>query len=60
MEPNYTTAFSDPDYTTRYLQAFPETTEIEVERYSNIISKSGERLSEHEFFFEWFTEPSME
>ncbi len=58
--PDYTTAFSDPDYTATYFQALPETTEIEVERCNNIISKSGERLGEHDFFFEWFTEPSME
>jgi len=58
--PDYTTAFSDPDYTAMYFQSIPETTEIEVERCNNIISKSGERLGDHDFFFEWFTEPSME
>jgi len=30
-----------------------------VERCRNIISKSGESLGEYDFFFEWFTEPSM-
>lgn len=57
---DYVTAFSDPDYTAQYFQSLPETAEIEVERCSTIISKSGERLGEHDFFFEWFTEPSME
>jgi hypothetical protein len=30
------------------------------ERCSNIISKSGERLGEYDFYFEWFKDPSME
>lgn len=34
--------------------------EVTVERCSNIISKSGESLGEHDFFFEWFTEPNMD
>jgi hypothetical protein len=34
-------------------------TDITVERCSNIISKSGESLGEHDFYYEWFTEPSM-
>ena len=33
--------------------------DITVERCSNIISKSGESLGEHDFFFEWFTKPDM-
>jgi len=31
-----------------------------VERCNNIISKSGESLGDHDFFFEWFTEPNMD
>ena len=34
--------------------------EITTERCSNIISKSGQKLGEYDFFFEWFTEPTME
>ena len=34
--------------------------EISVESYDKIISKSGERIGEYDFFFEWFTEPTME
>ncbi len=34
--------------------------EIQVERCDKIISKSGERLGEYDFYFEWFTEPTME
>lgn len=34
--------------------------EIEVERCNNIISESGQKLGEHDFFFEWFTKPSMD
>ena len=58
--PNYDSAFSDPNYTAMYFRFPPEVTDIEIERCSNIISKSGERLGEYDFFFEWFTEPNME
>jgi len=34
--------------------------EISVERCNKIISKSGEVLGEYDFFFEWFTKPTME
>jgi len=51
--------YSDPEYASGYFSAF-YTGEIEVERCSNIISKSGERLGEYDFFFEWFTEPTMD
>ena len=34
--------------------------DITVERCGNIISKSGESLGEHDFYFEWFTEPNMD
>jgi len=51
--------YSDPEYTSGYFGAF-YTGEIEVERCSNIISKSGERLGEYDFFFEWFTDPTMD
>lgn len=33
---------------------------ITVERCGNIISKSGKMLGDHDFFFEWFTDPSFE
>ena len=32
---------------------------ISKERCSTIISKSGESLGEHDFYFEWFTRPTM-
>jgi len=51
--------YSDPEYASGYFGAF-YTGEIEVERCSNIISKSGERLGEYDFFFEWFTDPTMD
>ncbi|MBA7607615.1 hypothetical protein ES703_14774 [subsurface metagenome] len=50
--------FMEADYTMNYFSAIPA--EIEYKRCSNIISKSGEMLGEYDFFFEWFTEPSME
>ena len=34
--------------------------EIKVERCNNIISKSGHSLGDYDFFFEWFTKPSMD
>jgi len=57
--PDYNMAFGDPDYTMNYFMPI-SAAEIEVERCSTIISKSGERLGEYDFFFEWFTKPSME
>ena len=33
--------------------------DISEERCSNIISKSGESLGEYDFYFEWFTKPSV-
>jgi hypothetical protein len=41
-------------------QYFMPLTSISVERCDSIISKSGETLGEYDFFYEWFTEPSME
>jgi hypothetical protein len=58
--PDYSTAFSDPDYTSSYFSQSLGSVELEVERCGTIISKSGERLGEYDFFFEWFTEPTME
>ena len=42
------------------MEFFGGASEVTVERCSNIISKSGESLGEHDFFFEWFTEPNMD
>jgi hypothetical protein len=32
---------------------------VTSEQRKNIISKSGEKLGEYDFFFEWFKEPTM-
>jgi len=32
---------------------------ITEKRCSTIVSKSGESLGEHDFYFEWFTKPTM-
>ena len=56
--PDYVNNFSDPGFTTQYFESIPIA--IEYKRCGNIISKSGERLGEYDFFFEWFTKPSME
>jgi len=56
--PDYVNNFSNPGFTTQYFESIP--TRIEHKRCGTIISKSGERLGEYDFFFEWFTEPSME
>ena len=58
--PDYSTAFSDPDFTSNYFSQTLGSVEFEVERCGTIISKSGEKLGEYDFFFEWFTEPTME
>jgi hypothetical protein len=34
--------------------------EITGERCENIISKSGAKLGDYDFFFEWYEKPSME
>jgi hypothetical protein len=39
--------------------AFFGVDDISEERCNNIISKSGESLGEHDFYFEWFTKPTM-
>jgi len=39
---------------------FLDVGDVPTERCGTIISKSGERLGEYDFFFEWFTEPTME
>jgi len=33
---------------------------ISEKRCGTIISNSGEKLGEHDFFFEWFKEPTMD
>jgi hypothetical protein len=48
---------SDVDWTMRY---FGELGEISYERCGKIISKSGERLGDYDFCFEWFKEPDTE
>jgi len=35
-------------------------TNISEERCDNIISKSSESLGEYDFYYEWFTDPSMD
>lgn len=49
-------AFDDVTGTMTY---FGSLGEITVERCGSIISRSGGSLGEHDFFFEWFTEPNM-
>jgi hypothetical protein len=34
--------------------------DISTERCNTIISKSGESLGEYDFYFEWFTTPTMD
>ncbi len=48
-------SFDDPSGVMMFLGV----DDISVERCNTIISKSGERLGEHDFFFEWFTKPNM-
>ena len=39
---------------------FGGTSDITVERCSNIISGSGESLGDYDFFFEWFVDPTTD
>lgn len=39
---------------------FSELGDITVERCNTIISKSGEKLGEYDYFFEWFKKPNMD
>jgi hypothetical protein len=39
---------------------FAELGEVPEKRCSTIISKSGESLGEHDFYFEWFKKPTMD
>jgi hypothetical protein len=55
---DYAHDFSDPDYVNNYFSRIPAS--IEVERCDTIISKSGEKLGEYDFYFEWFKEPTMD
>jgi hypothetical protein len=53
QEPRFNTEEAVIDY-------FSPVGEITLERCNNIISKAGETLGEYDFFFEWFTGPSMD
>ncbi len=52
--------FADPEYTMSYFSGISEIGPVTIERCDNIISKSGETLGEHDFYFEWFTKPNMD
>jgi len=58
LSSEYPDVWADLTYTQGFFSAIP--VEIEIERCDTIISKSGEMLGEYDFFFEWFTEPSMD
>jgi len=51
--------YGTPEFSSGYFSNFYQG-DIEVERCSNIISKSGQKLGEYDFFFEWFTDPTMD
>jgi hypothetical protein len=38
----------------------PLKSDIAPERCERLVSKSGERLGDYDFFFEWFREPTLE
>ena len=50
--------FSDPENIRGYYSTLPAV--ITLKRCGNIISKSGVSVGEYDFFFEWFTEPTMD
>ena len=57
--PDYVNTFRDQDFATAYFSSPGMPIKVEVERCNTIISNSGGRLGEHDFFFEWFSEPTM-
>ncbi len=61
-EPPSETAYGVPgaDDVSIVRSYFLDVGDVPTERCSTIISKSGERLGEYDFFFEWFTRPTME
>lgn len=56
--PEISRSFDSPEFTSTYFEAIP--VEIGVERCNTIISGSGEKLGDYDFFFEWFTEPNLD
>ena len=50
----------DPDYIHTHLSSQLSPIEIDYERCSNIVSKSGIKLGEYDFYYEWFTKPTQE
>ncbi len=39
---------------------FTDVGDVPIERCSNLISKSGEKLGDYDFFYEWFRDPKMD
>ena len=56
IEMDMSNMLRDADYAGNYFSSYP----IEQERCDKIISKSGEKLGEYDFFFEWFKKPTAE
>lgn len=50
--------FNNVDYTQNYFSGLGMT--IDRERCGKIISKSKETLGKNDFYFEWFTKPTMD
>ena len=53
----------DPHYVANnYSTFFPGTPNVEVnyQRCSTLISKSGEKIGDNDYYFEWFTAPASE
>ena len=55
--PELNSYLTDPNAAADYFSGIP--IDVKVERCGTIISKSGEKLGEYDFFFEWFTEPTQ-
>jgi hypothetical protein len=58
--PDYRSLFRDQNYSNNYFSTAVGPDVIEKERCDTIISKSGERLGDYDFFFEWFTGPTSD
>lgn len=51
--------FGDPYYIRDYFNDTHNAV-ISIKRCSSIISHSGQKLGEYDFYFEWFTDPTWE
>jgi hypothetical protein len=50
----------DPEIATTFFSSTKGTVEVDYKKCQEKISKSGQKIGDYDFYFEWFEEPSME